>query len=102
MHSSKPDWHPLGVEMIEGDVELTVIDFARRKGWICRKVKWIGRNGAPDRVFGKDGRPQIWVEFKKPGKKPNLQQKREHKRLRAYGFNIYVIDNVEDGCALFT
>lgn len=85
----------------KADVELPVIDFAKRNGWFyVRKVKWIGKVGAPDRLFVKNGR-HIWVEFKAPGGPLRPTQEREHRRMRRHGMEVYVIDNPEDGYALF-
>lgn len=95
MSSSKTD-----VLEISG-VEEPVIDFAASRGWFyCRKVQWIGRRGAPDRLFIKEGR-HVWVEFKRPGKEPDAQQRREHARMRRHGAEVHVIDSVEAGRALF-
>jgi hypothetical protein len=63
-------------------------------------MRYLGRIGCPDSWFLKGGR-WIIVEFKDLGEEPNVMQRREHKRLRAAGAEVYVIDNVEDGCALF-
>lgn len=97
MSSKKTDEY-----LIEANVELPVCEFARGNGWRNRKLKWIGRRGAPDRLFGKKGHKPRLVEFKRPGAKPSKQQLREHERLRNMGFEVYVIDNVEDGYALFS
>ena len=42
------------------------------------------------------------VEFKRPGEKPRASQEKEIKRRRDKGTIVYVIDNIEDGYALFT
>lgn len=79
--------------MIEKAVELPVVHRAEKAGWFVRKLAWPGRNGAPDRVFIKDGRV-VWIEFKRPGKKPRLSQELEHDRMKAAGAEIYWCDNV--------
>jgi len=80
-------------------------------GGEVRKVQWIGRRGAPDRLvmlpatwfkkleapFGLTGNfpaQTIWVELKAPGKKPELHQLREHDRMRAMGQRVEVIDSL--------
>lgn len=80
-------------------VEEPVIEFAKRHGWLERKMKYVNRRNCPDRWFFKAGRLVI-VEFKKPGEKPSIGQKREHARLRRQGFEVHVIDKAEDGYAL--
>ncbi|TIW05340.1 MAG: hypothetical protein E5V74_03355 [Mesorhizobium sp.] len=81
-------------------VQTPVTNYARSRGWLARRVQYIGRHGAPDTWFVKGGR-WIIVEFKNLDEPPKIHQTREHKRLRAHGAEVHVIDNVEDGCALF-
>lgn len=57
-----------------------------------RKLKWIARNGAPDRFVFWPG-VSAFIEVKKPGEQPTIQQAREHARLRAAGLNVYVVDS---------
>lgn len=74
---------------------------AKKAGFEHRKVKYDGRNGAPDDwFFGFDGLIII-IEFKRPGKEPEAHQELEIKRFKKRGFKVYVIDNEEDGKALF-
>jgi hypothetical protein len=70
-------------------------------GGRIRKLKWIGQRGAPDRWIWwpeeKKGLGPVaaFVEVKAPGKKPTVQQHREHKRLREDGFGVEVVDSKE-------
>lgn len=82
-------------------VKRSVCEFAQGRGWIVRQLAWIGRRGGPDTFFARDGRV-ILVEFKRPGKEPGLQQAREIRRLRKHGVEVYSVNDVELGCALFT
>ena len=62
-----------------------------------RKVKWIGRRGAPDRLVWIPG--WLWPRFpemKSPGKPLEDHQVREHKRLRKMGVQCYKLDSIED------
>ena len=81
--------------MLESAVEKPVVARAERRGWFVRKVKWIGRDGAPDRVFIKGSRT-VWIEFKAPGEPPRLLQEDEHRLMRQGGAEVYVCDNVSD------
>ena len=63
-----------------------------------RKVKWIARAGAPDRLVWWPKAPAL-IELKAPGKPAEPHQAREHERLRT-AFDVYVIDNREDLDAL--
>lgn len=86
---------------LEAVVENDVVDFAQRRGWLVRKLKYIGRRNAADRLFVRAGRV-VFVEFKRPGgEPPRPGQEREIARLKAHGAEVYVIDNREDGYAVF-
>lgn len=77
-------------------VEGAVVGKAELAGYEVRKVQWIGRRGAADRVFFGHGKC-IWIEFKAPGKEPVGQQAREIKKLKKLYPHIHVCDNVADG-----
>ena len=58
-------------------------------GGFTRKCKWIGRKHAPDRVVFFRG---AWfVELKRPGKKAEPGQAREHDRMTAHGARVCVL-----------
>lgn len=85
--------------MLESDIELAVVAWAEDHGWEVRKGKWVGRDGAPDRVFFGYG-VTIWMEMKRPGEAPRPNQVREHRRMAAGGAHVHVVDRVEDGIAI--
>ncbi len=86
--------------MLESAIEERVQRLAEARGWLVRKVKWLGRRGAPDRLYLRGGR-FVFVEFKRAGKIPTPQQAREHQRLRDAGCEVVAIDSVEAGDAFF-
>ena len=77
---------------LESHIEGTACNKAEKAGWLVRKVKWIGRVGAPDRMFIKNGQI-ILMEFKKSGKEPSVKQEREHDRFRSQGVEVYLVDD---------
>jgi hypothetical protein len=84
--------------MRESEVEKHLVKRVKELGGECRKVQWIGRKGAPDRLvmLGQFGKPAaIWVELKAPGEKPKPHQMREHLRMRELGQCVRVIDSIE-------
>ena len=92
--------------MRESMVENYLVEQARAKGGEVRKLRWIGRNGAPDRLVMLPQRT-IWVELKASGLAAlfphtphERQQHREHERMRAMGQTVVVIDNYEGVDAL--
>lgn len=60
-------------------------------GGEVRKVEWSGRRGAPDLLVLMPGH-HFFIEVKAPGEKPRPEQLREHERLRAAGFDVFVSD----------
>lgn len=79
----------------ESDIEDYLCNSVKGIGGAVRKVRWIGRSGAPDRrvlhVMG-----CVWVELKAPGGKPEVHQYREHKRMRSYGELVQVISTFDE------
>lgn len=88
--------------MRESEIEDYFVQRIKDIGGEVRKVKWIGRRGAPDRVAMLPDTPgiggwarTIWVEFKAPGEKAKPHQIREHERMRRMGQIVVVIDSLE-------
>lgn len=88
--------------MRESDIEDYLVKKVKEKGGEVRKVKWLGRNGAPDRVVMMEGihNRLVWVELKTEGlvalfphTPHERQQHREHERMRAMGQRVVVIDS---------
>ena len=103
--------------MKESTVEQYLVDQVKALGGEVRKVKWIGRNGAPDRLVmlphdldtthGCYAPNTIWVELKNPDTiltfpsgPHERQQHREHERMRAMGQRVEVIGTKEGVDAL--
>lgn len=80
--------------MLEKAVELPVVKRAEAAGFFVRKVEWPGRKGAPDRVFSREDRGTVWIEFKAPGETPRGSQIIEHERMRAAGMEVHVCDDI--------
>ena len=84
----------------ERDVEKYLVKQTRAHGGDCRKVQWINRRNAPDRVLLLPN-VTIWVELKAPGEEPTVNQNEEHESMRAMGQTVFVIDSIEGVDALF-
>lgn len=80
----------------EQRIEEAVVRKAERAGFFVRKVSWVGRVHAPDRVFSHPDRGTVWIEFKAPGEPARPGQAREHEKMRAAGMEVHVCDNVQD------
>lgn len=62
-----------------------------------RKLRFIGRRGAPDEIVWIPG--WLWPkmpELKAPGEDLKPHQKREHKRLKKMGIECLKIDSMAD------
>lgn len=97
--------------MRERDIERHLVKCVKELGGEVRKVQWVGRRGAPDRLVmvphcARSGRyssiKTFWVELKAPGVKPEAHQVREHKRMSAMGQHVVVIDSLEGVEALLS
>lgn len=80
--------------MRENQIESYLVMCVAGLGGEVRKVKWVGRRGAPDRLVMLPGR-SVWVELKAPGEKVKPHQAREHERMKAMGQKVVVIDSYE-------
>jgi hypothetical protein len=89
--------------MRESQIEDHLVKRVKELGGEVRKVQWIGRLGAPDRLVMLPCllanqlflSTTIWVELKAPGQKARPSQVREHERMRAMGQRVVVIDSLE-------
>ena len=95
--------------MKERDIENHLVRRVRELGGEVRKVQWIGRRAAPDRLvmlppqaYVDDQHCCIWVELKNPktiltfpANPHERQQAREHERMRAMGQRVEVIGTIE-------
>lgn len=80
--------------MLERDIEAYLVARVKTLGGEVRKVKWIGRRGAPDRFVMLPCRWNFWIELKAPGQKARPHQTREHARMRLMGEIVHVIDSL--------
>lgn len=103
--------------MKERDIEKHLVKRVKQLGGEVRKVQWVGRVGAPDRLVMLPPRwvsvpagvpttvhrgEAIWVELKNPdtvntfpANAHERAQHREHQRMRAMGQRVEVIGTIE-------
>ena len=81
--------------MKESVVEAYLVKQVRRAKGEIRKVKFVGHDGAPDRMVmlphNHPLAPIVWVELKSATGKLRPAQVREHDRMQALGQMVYVI-----------
>lgn len=79
--------------MRESEVEKYLISETKKIGGEIRKLQWINRRGAPDRVIFFAG--VYFVELKAPGETLRPEQQREHDRMTAQGADVRTLDSKE-------
>ncbi len=81
----------------EGAIEAYLVDRVKALGGEVRKVQWIGRKGAPDRLIWWDFPHVAFVEVKAPGVDLDHRslQGREIARMRRDGWPVYVVNSRE-------
>lgn len=92
--------------MKERTVERYLVKRVKELGGEVRKVAWVGRQGAPDRVVLLPHNT-IWVELKNPvtvqsfpANAHERAQAREHERMRNMGQHVVVVGTLEGVDAL--
>ena len=79
----------------EKEIEQKLVKAVKAKGGICPKFTSPGFDGMPDRICllpnGKFG----FVEVKATGEKPRALQLARHKLIRKLGFQVFILDSVE-------
>lgn len=88
--------------MLESKVEDHFVSCANARGGEVRKLAYIGRRGAPDRLLILPYGRVFFVELKRPYGKPEHHQSREHYRLRRIGADVRVLDTLEAVDAFFS
>lgn len=85
----------------ESYIESKVCAYAVERGWRQRKMQFVGRRGCPDRWFMREQGELLIIEFKDKNGALSPHQRREINWLTTHGFNVHVIDTIEDGFAVF-
>jgi hypothetical protein len=74
--------------VLESSIENRVNEKAKEWGIICQKVKFV-EAGFPDRLYILPNGLHVWIEFKRPGEKPD--------QLQLYRMELLRIRNVIAG-----
>lgn len=76
-------------------IERALVKHVETLGGLCIKLLTNHFLGLPDRMVLLPGGSMFFVELKSTGQKPRKIQEVVHKKLRALGFKVLVIDNIE-------
>ena len=82
--------------MREKKIEQKLVTAVKKHGGICPKFVSPGFDGMPDRLLLLPHGRFAFVEVKAPGEKPRPLQLSRHRLLRRLGFQVYVLDALED------
>jgi hypothetical protein len=66
------------------------------RGWMALKLLSQLHRGLPDRLVLTECGLAFFAEIKTTGKKPTLLQKHCHEALRKLGFQVFIIDTMEN------
>lgn len=81
--------------MRESKIEKALVRRATAAGGLVRKLAWVGRRGAPDRLVKLPDRPPMFVELKAPGGRLSKLQELEHRRMIEAGLDVRVVWNLQ-------
>ena len=82
--------------MRESFIEEKLTKAVRQNGGVCWKFTSPGTAGVPDRIVLMPKGHIAFVEVKAPGEKPRPLKLSRHRLLRRLGFQVYVLDALED------
>lgn len=82
--------------MREKVIERKLKEAVCRSGGLALKFVSPGLDGVPDRLLLFHRGQMAFCEVKAPGKKPRPLQERRIAQLRALGFRVYVVDDVNE------
>lgn len=83
--------------MREKAIEQYFVSQVKRAGGIALKVNSTSMRGLPDRMVLLPNGVLFFAEMKATGKTARELQNFVHKKLKALGFDVYVIDSIEMG-----
>ena len=83
----------------ESDIEGDITEFAQVRGWWECKFTSPGLRGVVDRMFIRRGRV-VFVEVKRPGEQPTLQQQKRARDMKSHGAEVYWVDSLDQARAI--
>ena len=81
--------------MREKSIEEKLVAAVKAVGGVCWKFTSPGTAGVPDRIVLMPSGRIGFVEVKAPGETPRPLQSHRHRQLRALGFPVFVLDDLE-------
>ena len=79
--------------MLEKQIERKLTEEVKKRAGMC--LKQTGIAGIPDRLILLPEKKSAFVELKRPGEKPRRLQEIRMKQIKKMGYEVFVIDGVE-------
>ena len=90
-------------DRLEKTVEDAVCDWARSKGFLVYKLSFLGRRGAPDRLFISPFGDSVYIELKRRGKLAKGLQLKLAREWWERGVPVYTnVDTEKVGVAILS
>jgi Holliday junction resolvase len=83
--------------MTEQQIQTGIKKKLQDAGWYVTKLILTSTPGIPDLLALKNGKA-LFIECKRPGLKPSPLQEHVMGKLRAAGFDVFVVDDVKKFC----
>lgn len=84
------------MSVLESTVERRVVKYAKSADMLVFKLNNAASSGWMDRMFLWNQRA-FFIEFKRKGEKPRKLQDFRIATLLSRGYNVYVVDNIQEG-----
>ena len=84
-------------KILESEIENKAVYLAELQGYVSYKLQFVGKKGAPDRIFFGHGKC-VLIEFKRPGQTLDANQEKRHIEIKPIYQHIYVCSSVEAAC----
>lgn len=81
--------------MLESEIKTKCRKALEKAGWCVIHLIQTNQNGIPDTLALRNARA-LFIEFKRPGKKPELLQLYRHEKLRKQGFDVRVVRDLTE------
>jgi len=84
---------------LESPLQADIIDYAHVRGWFCQGLQFKGRRGCMDVLAIRHGK-HVFMEVKRTGEEPTLQQEKVAREMRSAGATVYAVDSIEQARAI--
>lgn len=84
------------MSVLEYSIEEKADAYATGEGYLIFKFTPMGQRGWPDKVYISRTGVHVYIEYKRPGKKPRKLQDHRLAQMKGRGCNVHWVDNIDD------